>query len=171
MEYEDQIEKEVIKEALTKGEVQQSQDDSMENDDTFSEFTIQDLSNSEITLIPGRKKNSVKGAGKKQIEIVQLQDGLAESLNKSEAIAENKEKPVPAKKSSLRDPEQVHTGNYVPFLKDEVDSDIEEIGIPEETQQEGKIISFFFLLRSYSNKVQWNNNNGIIKSYTLEYFQ
>lgn len=140
MEYEDQIEKEVIKEALIKGEVQHPHDDNMENDDAFSEFTIQDLSNSEITLIPGGKKNSVKSAGKKQTEIVQPQGGLTGKRNKSQEVAENKEKPEPAKNTSLIDPQQVHVGNYVPFLKDEVDSDIEEMGIPEEAHQKGIII-------------------------------
>lgn len=135
MEYEEQIEKEVIKEALTKGEVQHPHDDCMENDDSFSEFTIQDLSNSEITLIPGGKKKSVKPAGRKQRENVQPRRGLAEKRNKSQEVAVNKEKPEPAKNTTLIDPQPVHVGNYVPFLKDEVDSDIEEMGIPEEAHQ------------------------------------
>lgn len=145
MEYEEQIEKEVIKEALTKVEVQnplkKNKGTEVQNV-TVTEYTIDDFTNDELSVVPRKKSKISKGnSNKTKCENSQLQESLGQLPEKtSECIEETHPHQLNLVNANLELLDQgVHAGNYVPFLKDEVDSDVEEMGIPEEAIQQGEI--------------------------------
>lgn len=137
MEYEEQIEKEVINEALQKGEVQQIPKNEEELD--ITEYTIDDFSNSELSITPRQKTNVAnKKYNQKHPELNQENLDITEvQENTAKVVEKTKNQKNISKISNTTDQEEIHAGNYVPFLKDEVDSDVEEMGIPQEPNREG----------------------------------
>lgn len=137
MEYEEQIEKEVINEALQKSEVHQIP--SKEDEPDITEYTIDDFSSSELCITPRQKSNFENKKQREKhseldhdtLEITEIQKNTVEVIEKS-TILRNA-----LKRAGSADQEEIHAGNYVPFLKDEVDSDVEEMGIPQEPNREG----------------------------------
>lgn len=135
MEYEEQIEKEVIKEAIEKGEVTPvPEDDLIEKDESeVVEYTIKDPSNTDVSIVPRGKKNNVEVGSSKKRKIGKNQQELV-AMSNQEFLEEKYQ--VLSKKESANQ-ENVHAANYAPFLKDEVDSDVEEMGIPQEATEKG----------------------------------
>lgn len=149
MEYEEQIEKEVINEALQKGDVQKSPDEITDKEGTsVMEYSIEDFSNPELSIVP-RQKNSInKGTHiQKQTEASRSHEVLAHLPSRRLEYIEETESQQQSRlnKSTVTD-QQVHAGNYVPFLKDEVDSDVEEMGIAPEVHQQGTFIYYFYMI-------------------------
>lgn len=132
MEYEDQIEREVIKEAIQKGEVHGY--DEITETGVIEYDEVEGMLNSEVSMIRRQKQ---KTSGKVQpigehTEPVSIHPVFNES---SSSIYINEDVTL-TKDNANR--QGIHAGNYVPFLKDEVDSDVEEIGLPQEIKTKGK---------------------------------
>lgn len=140
MEYEEQIEKEVLKEALQNVDTKCSPHNIMEEDASqMTEYTIDDFSNQELSAVPRKKSNIIKvGQTKAKTAVNQAPNEFDQSTNQKPVHVEDHQPQThhTHDKTSLID-ERVHAGNYVPFLKDEVDSDVEEMGIPQEAIHQG----------------------------------
>lgn len=142
MEYEEQIEKEVIKEALQNGELPQVPNEDIEEETSITEYTINDFSNSELTITSSQKANVEKGKHvKKHTEVVQNELEITKIQGKD--MAKSKTQINMSNKINSPGEEEVEAGLFVPFLKDEVDSDVEELGIP----QEGIVASLIFIFK------------------------